>query len=313
MIRRLAQKIAVTWDEFFFTPISPATIGLFRICFGIVVFLSVLGKYPHREIFYGGDAIVSSATTGHHFPKPEWIYFRWVPDGDPALAIYFQVILAATICLIFGLCTRVSSILVFIGLISLSNRNFFIDNSGDDLMRINSFFLMFTQAGAAYSIDRWIRVRRGKEGPELTPRAPWAQRLLQLQVAYLYLDTFILKLPGEGWMDGTALYYALRYLELRRFDFHYMFYYLWQIKLATWSVMAGEFSLAILIWVRPLRYYLIFIGIMLHTGINLTMQFPVFQYVMIASLINFIYPEDIERVFTKIGQRLSRGSSIRTL
>lgn len=285
------------WDNFFFKPIAPDTIGLFRIVFGTVVFLAVLGRYPYRELFYGENGIVSSASTARFFPNYPFLFFRWAPESDPALNYFFIALMLATVSLIVGFKTRLSSVLVFLGLISLSNRNFFIDNAGDDLMRINCFFLMFSQAGKAFSVDRLLE---NKKGIKQTLVSPWAQRMLQLQVAYLYLNTALLKLPGQGWQDGTALYYALNYIELRRFDFKYLFYFLWQIKVATYSVLIGEFALALLVWFKKLRYPILLIGICLHIGINLTMQFPIFQYVMIASLINFIYPEDIQLLVKKI-------------
>lgn len=301
---KLVQKF---WDDFFFKPTSPATLGIFRIAFGLVTFLSILGKFPYRNTFYSDLGVVTAATTAKYFPQGHpFLYFQWVPSGDPALMWYFIAILAAALCFTVGLFTRVATVACFLGLITLSNRNFLVDNSGDDLMRINFFFLMFTNAGAAYSVDKWMRVKRGLESAKLTPISPWVQRLLQIQLAYLYFDTWQLKLLGAGWRDGTAMYYALNYIELRRFDMKWFFYYLWQIKFMTYAVMVGEFGLAFLIWFRKFRYPLIAIGIILHEGINLTMQFPVFQYVMIASLLNFVYPEDTERWIAKARQFLSR-------
>jgi uncharacterized membrane protein YphA (DoxX/SURF4 family) len=249
---------------------------------------------------------VSYATMTHFFSRHPWLYFRWVPETDPGLLFYFIGILVATISLIFGFFTRTSSILVFLGIISLSNRNFFIDNAGDDFMRINALILMFSEAGAAFSVDRWLRKRRGLEGDALPLKSPWGQRLLQLQLAYLYCDTFYLKLPGEGWRDGTALYYALHYVELQRFTFKYLFYYLWQFKLMTWGTLVVEFSGAFLIWFRKFRYPVLLAALGLHIGINLTMQFPVFQYVMMASLVNFVYPEDVERCSAWVRDFLNR-------
>jgi len=297
-LKNFLRSVIRRWNRFFFDPISPATIGVFRLGFGVVVFLSTLGKLPFRELFYGATGIVSEATMNRYFPDSVF-YFRWVPAQDPALFWYFIAILAASVLLTIGLFSRLSSILVFLGLISLSNRNFFVDNSGDDIMRINAFFLMFAESGAAYSIDRWFRRRRSLEGPELIPRAPWAQRMLQLQLAYLYFNTAYLKLPGQGWTDGTALYYALNYIELRRYQLKPLFYYLWQIKMTTYLVMVAEFSAATLIWFRAFRYPVLIAAFTLHVGINLTMQFPVFQYVMMASLINFIDPDDMERLISR--------------
>ena len=297
MISKVAETVTAAWNRFFFEPTSTATIGVFRICIGIVVFISLLGTFPYRALFYSDAGIVSYATMSHFFVGNPILFFRWVPAADPALKYYFLALMACTISLILGFFTRTSSILVFLGLVSLSNRNFFVDNAGDDLLRINCFFLMFTHAGCAYSIDAWLRNRNEKAPKEIPKKSPWAQRLLQLQLAYLYIDTFFLKLPGEGWRDGTALYYALSYVELKRFSFGFLFHYLWEIKLVTYSVMAAEFCAGTLIWFRRFRYPVLVAAFLLHFGINLTMQFPVFQYVMMASLVTFIFPEDIEAFF----------------
>jgi hypothetical protein len=100
------------WNKFFFEPVSPATIGVFRIAFGIVVFVSMLGKLPFRELFYGASGIVSEATMNRYFPD-SFFYFRWVPAQDPALFWYFVAILVACVTLTIGFFSRVSSILVF--------------------------------------------------------------------------------------------------------------------------------------------------------------------------------------------------------
>ena len=99
-MRVIFSPIAKAWDDFFFTPTSPATLGVFRICLGTVALLSVLGKYPYRNIFYGANGVISSATMNIYFPD-NWIYFRFIPDQDPALQIYFIVFLVAILCLIF--------------------------------------------------------------------------------------------------------------------------------------------------------------------------------------------------------------------
>ncbi len=287
------------WDKFFFEPISPASLGLFRIVFGFVVFLSNLGRYPIRELFYLDSGVVKYHSLDKFFPDFPLLYFRWLPQTSIGLQIFFIALLIVSLLFMFGLFTRVTSVLLFFGVLVLSNRNFFVDNAGDHLLRINLFFLMFSHCGDAYSLDRWIARKRGKATKELVPSPPWAQRMIQLQLSYLYIDTVYLKLQGHLWLNGTAMYYALNYVELKRFDFKYLFYFMWQIKLMTYFTLVGETLLGTLIWLRKFRYYILALGLLLHLGINLAMQFPIFQYVMIASLITFIYPEDVERLFKK--------------
>ncbi len=291
-------KIIAGWNKFFFEPISPATIGLFRIAFGIVVFLTVLGKFPGRVIFYGAEGLVKYESMNFYFPD-SILFFRFMPEHDPALMIYFLGFLAITASLILGFQTRICSILVFMGLMALSNRNPYVDNNGDNFLRINAFWAMFAELGKAYSVDRWLAVRKGLAPPSLVPTPPWGQRLLQLQLAYLYFEAAVTK-SGPSWLNGTALYYALNYLEIRRFDFFWAFKHLWQIQTLTYGTMVAEISACSLIWFRKLRYPIILAAVALHLGINVLMQFPIFQYVMLASLVTFIYPEHIEMFFKKL-------------
>jgi Vitamin K-dependent gamma-carboxylase len=299
------EKFVSGWTRFFFEPISPATIGLYRIASGIVIFISVLGKVPGREIFYGENGIVKYESLHRYFPDSIF-YFRWMPETDPALLIYFISFLVIIFCYTIGFQSKITSILVFAGLAALSNRNPYVDNNGDNFMRINAFWMMFAHSGHAYSIDRLIARWRGQATQNLVPAAPWGQRLLQLQLAYLYFEAAVTK-SGPSWLNGTALYYALNYIEIRRFDFFWAFKHLWQIKVLTYGTMIAELSACSLIWFRSFRYPVVIAAVALHEGINILMQFPVFQYVMMAALVNFIYPEDIEWFFKKVRGLLWRN------
>jgi uncharacterized membrane protein YphA (DoxX/SURF4 family) len=290
------------WKKFFFEPQSPATLGIYRIAISFVAFLSILGKFPVRDTFYGGNAIISYETMSKQFPEPFWFFFRWMPEADPLLALYFIFTLFCIFCLMIGFQTKLFSILSAILLITFSNRNMYIDNHGDNLLRISFFFLMFADSGRAFSVDRWWRRKKGLEGAEYPLVSPWPQRMLQLQLSYMYFETAWTK-SGESWQDGTAIYWALNYLELRRFDFTYLFTSIWMVKLATWGTLAVEYSGATLIWFKKLRYPVLFALFGLHIGINLSMQFPIFQYAMMASLINFIDPSLIERWVKKCARK----------
>src|ERR1700683_3162298 len=140
------KKIITAWKIFFFEPTSPATLGLYRIIFGFVIFLSNLGHFPSRDIFYGENGIVRYQTVNHFFPPhvPSWIFFRWLPQTEPELKYFFFALLIVNTLFILGLFSRLFTILLFLGIASLSNRNPFNENAGDLLMRSNLFLLMFT-------------------------------------------------------------------------------------------------------------------------------------------------------------------------
>ena len=72
---------------------------------------------------------------------------------------------------------------------------------------------LLSSAGAACSLDRLWRIFKGRENDEPPHTAPWAQRLMQLQVAIVYLGASLSKTGGEKWVNGTAAYYPLHLPE----------------------------------------------------------------------------------------------------
>jgi hypothetical protein len=56
-------------------------------------------------------------------------------------------------------------------------------------------WLAFTAAGDAFALDAVLRRRRGPAFPV---------RVLELQVAWIYLASGLEKLVGSSWLDGTA-------------------------------------------------------------------------------------------------------------
>ena len=203
--------------------------------------------------------------------------------------------------------TRFSSVAVYICLGSIQVRNGFILNSGDTLMLVTGFFLMFAPAGAAFSVDHWLRVRRGREPKIVQVFSPWAQRMLQIQTSIVYLSTFYWKSMGVLWMNGTAVYYAMRLDDFHRFPVPTL-HSLFLIRSLTWLTLLIEFALAVLIWFKELRYPVLLAGLALHVGIEYAMNIPLFEWMIVATYVNFIEPEDLSRMWN-----WARGQSTKWL
>jgi hypothetical protein len=195
--------------------------------------------------------------------------------------------------------TRVSSVIVFVCLTSLQQRNLFILNAGDTFLRVAGFFLIFAPAGAAFSIDRLRRLRSGKE-TEIAPRPPWAQRMIQFELAMLYFISFCWKAMGESWVDGTALYYVTHLTELQRFPLPAFMEQLWILKLGSWFTLALEFSLGVLIWFKELRYPLLVLGVLFHLCLEYAFNIPLFQWDVLCAYVLFVDAADLEFIRWKI-------------
>lgn len=296
----IVRRIRRAWYSFFFTPQSPLPIALFRILYGICLSVTLLLLYPDWLEWFGVHAWVSEETMKIVEPGPRINLFTLLPQSDHWVTGFFWFSLAFAILLTFGLWTRISSIVVFLCVVSINQRALLITHGGDKFLRAAGFFLMFAPAGAALSLDRVIRVRKKPEGLAIEPRAPWAQRMIQFELSLLYFTSFLWKLKGHAWLDGTALYYVIHTHDIARFPLPSWIQNAELLKLGSWLTLALEFSLGVLIWFRPLRYYLLLLGLLFHLSLEYAINIPMFQWDVLTAYVLFVKPDDLERALSCI-------------
>lgn len=301
------RQLASAWNRFFFEPISPLGIALFRILLGLAVLVNCALLAPDLLNWFSEGGVVSSATAKIFAGGPRLSLFSIFSSNESVVRALFVLFIVAALCMTIGLFTRVSTIVTFLCMVSFHHRNILILNSADTFMRVALFFLMFAPAGAALSVDRLMS---GNWRQKPRPQAPWAQRLIQLQLALVYLMTFFWKVQGNTWVEGTAVYYSSRLPEFWRFSVPYVFEHMWTIQLITWGTLVVEFALGTLVWIRELRYWVLLGGVLLHIGIDYSMNLPLFGPVMLFSYIVFVYPQDIDKAFawlqTKLAARVTQ-------
>ena len=296
------------WNGFWFRPASSAPLGLFRLVFGFWTLVYGLLLFPERFIWFSEQGVLpskqaliynatSGPATGQGPGAGYQINFLTLPGADHFLTPLLVVFLLAALGLTLGFWTRTSATLVYLGLTLLHNRDAPMHNSGDTVMIVLSLYLLLSPAGAACSLDRLWRIFRGREDDAPPLIVPWAQRLMQIQIAVLYLCASLSKMTGPQWADGTATYFPLHLAESVRFpilgrDNIYV------INLMTWGTVAIEFALATFVWVPRLRLYVLALGVALHLGIEYTFNIPLFSALMITSYLNFLTGADIQNFLT---------------
>jgi vitamin K-dependent gamma-carboxylase-like protein len=158
--------------------------------------------------------------------------------------------------LVLGFRTRIAAVCAWIGLISLTRRDPYVFNSGDALLRNIALFLALAPSGAALSLDRWRTARSSFW--TFPARAPWALRLIQVQISMVYLFTVWAKARGERWFAGTAVSESLRVGDLLRLRLpDALTDSVLLANLLTFGTIAVELSLALFIWNRRWRPYVI--------------------------------------------------------
>ena len=191
------------WERFWFAPASTSTLGVVRIFFGLLMTAWTLSLLPSLLDMFGEDGILPEQSGGDGI----WTLLD-LEGSDAAVIALWAALLLASVSLTLGFHSRLAALLVFAGLISFERRNPFVFNGGDLLLRTTAFYLMLAPSGPALSLDRLRRAR--DKFWEFPLRAPWALRLIDIQLSIVYVSTVWDKVQGQTWNNGTAVSYALR-------------------------------------------------------------------------------------------------------
>ncbi len=290
------------WQDFWFKPQSPLSMALFRIAFGLV-FLS------HIFTQYGKDFNV---LFGEHpsIPYQDYIAYWWhksflinvfefVPTETSWHIAIFIVLSITTFMMTIGLFTRFSTFITYLLYCSITRQFPFLCNAGDDMQRLIFFLLFFSRSGDALSVDCIIGKPKQSWHQALfkpAPSAPWAQKLLQVQVSLAYISTALLKINSDPWFQGNGVYYASRLTDFSKFSVPLLFDHQLPLYLLNCSAMCIELSMGTLIWIKEFRYWLLLLGLIFHLVIDWTMNIPVFEFVFISTYILFIESADLARL-----------------
>ncbi|GLZ56083.1 HTTM domain-containing protein [Actinomycetospora sp. NBRC 106378] len=292
----------VAWNRFWFEPTDTTPLALFRIAFGVVATLWTLSHLPDLFTFLGPNGVLPSPR-----PLESW---QWgllnLNSSVLAVSVVWLATLLAAVALTVGRRPRLAAAIVFVGILSIERRNSYVLNNGDDLLRYLAFYLMLAPSGAALSLDRWRRDRASFWTAEL--RAPWALRLLQIQLSLIYVSTVWAKLQGDTWRNGTAVTYALRVQDITRFPPPDAL--LGSVVVSEWltfGTLLLELSLGVLVWNRRARPYVIALGVLMHLLIAVGVIVGFFSAGMLCLYLVFLSPEAARRVIMWFRGRLSRA------
>lgn len=293
------------WNGFWFEPVSTAPLALFRIAFGLVAFCWGISLLPDLFAFYTKRGILPDQPTFSGDLHGAWGLLGFFEGKTAAIAVGVMLVVAAA-CLALGLFSQLAALLVCVALLSFQRRNPFVVNSGDVLMRIEAFYLIFAPAGASFSLSRALR-HKGRDFWEFPKRPPWALRLLQIQFSVIYLMAAWTKVQGTTWNYGTAVSYALRIEDITRFPVpSFVTDSALISNLFSYGTLALELSLALLVWNRKLRPWVLLLGVSLHLGIEYSLRIGFYSMAILSLYLVWLSPEWAEKILLGVRDRLSR-------
>lgn len=304
---------------------SPVTFGVFRAIMSGLICLNALFLLPQFSDWFTESGYVPSYAVRRWSPgvTPTFNLFGFPvalpaapPQYNPLLEASAPIAMAVLIVLIvaslltsLGLFTRISSILVFLSLVAIHHRNPLILNGGDTLQRACAFYLAVGPSGAAFSLDRWLARRRGSAPEQPPPVSLWPQRLIQINMAVLYLTTVWLKWQGPTWKNGTATWYTARLGEFERFPVPEFMRQQPIVTFTTYGTLAVELALATLVFSKDFRKWVLIAGIVLHGYIEYSMNIPLFAFAMCSLYITFYDGEEVAGWWDRLKLRFTRKSA----
>ena len=307
-VLRRAHGAVAAWDRFWFAPRSVSTLAVIRIAFGLLLLGWTAGIGHDLFDLFSRDGVLPAQPDLHDSVGQGAWGLLGTFTGNGALVLAYTALVIGALMLMVGLKTRVAALVVFVMLLAFTRRNPWVLDSGDLLLQAIAFYLVFAPSGAALSADRWLAARSGRGEFWAHPqRAPWVLRLFQLQLSILYLSAVWHKVGGERWRDGTAVSYALRIGDLERLPVPAeLTTSVLLSNVLTFGTLAVELSLALLVWNRRLRPWVLLAGVALHLGIDYAIRVGFFSYAVLVLYIAFIPTETMDAWLAALRRRLAR-------
>jgi hypothetical protein len=289
------------WNQFWFKPERPHTLAVVRILGGAMLLYTQIIWTINQGMFLGPDAWINRSTAMLMNQSLDGYNFAWSPlyhvDSPWIITILNLAAIVVYLMLTIGLYTRVVSILAFFITLAYVHR---LTGALYGLDQINAFiatYLMLGDCGGVYSVDRWLRTRRG----EMLPVQPSvgttiATRLLQLHICVIYLFGGIGKARGELWWDGSACWYAIANLEYQSFDLTGLVRYDWFLAMLTHVTLFWEVFYCFFVWPKLTRPICLGLAFAVHGGIALFLGMPTFGLMMIVGNLIFVKPELAEAI-----------------
>jgi Vitamin K-dependent gamma-carboxylase len=306
-VNRVRQDISAAvagWNRFWFKPVSTAPLAVFRIAFGLVVFFWTLSLLPQLSPFFTKGGILPQQPHYSGDLREVWGLLGIFPSKT-AVVLVWVALLLASIALTIGLFSQLAAAVAFVALMSFERRNPYVFNSGDVLMRVIAFYLIFAPTSVSLSVRRLLR-NRGDFWAFPT-RSAWPLRLLQVQFSAVYLFAVWAKVRGITWNNGTAVSIALRITDLQRFPVpSFITHSLLITNMLTFGTLVIELSLAILVWNRRLRPWVLLAGLSLHLGIEYSVRVGFFGVSILSMYLLWVPPERMEAVLLALRRRTSR-------
>lgn len=277
-------------------------LSLMRVLISGLLITDLIIRATSLTAFYTGEGVTPFETVERAFWQDGYFSLFQFSDAYWFVSLLFLLTGIIYFFLLIGYRTRIFTILAWVMLVSLQNRNHAILQCGDDELRLILFWGIFLPWGNFYSLD-------GRRNPSLQTEAKYfgiAGVAYVLLIFSVYFFTGVLKTSAEWDLrEGTAYYYALNLDQMALPAGKSLLNHPGLLKLLTvaakWLEIGIPFLLLIPYRNSRLRTIVVVILSGFHIAIALTLYVGLFYLISIFSLVGLLGP----RVMNKFERYLN--------
>ena len=256
-----ADRVALTWIDFWFEPASPRPLAVVRILAGLLG-LALAASYSGSLVaWFGPDGMIPSDAVASWRRRVSFSPLDAVTTTT-GLWLFFGGLVVALAAVTVGVASRVACVMAAILWAALLNRGPMLAGPADDCLAVILWCLAVGPSGNASSLDRLLRDRRGLPPP---PPSPWARTslgLLRVHAAAITVGVVLAQLKGDVWWNGTAAWWLAAAAEPAVVDLTGLYRrseYL--VNLVTHGVVAFEILYAVGLWFDASRQIVCRVGL----------------------------------------------------
>lgn len=289
------KDLIVFFDDLFFNKTNYPSLGLFRILVGLICLFKILSLLRYRYEYFGIKGAYPHRVWENDHKKNIFLsVFHYLKPNNFNLNLILFSIIISSLFLTIGFCTELSCFITYFLLLSLHHRNIYIINSGDCLLRIMLFLLIFSGCGYYISVDNIIYNREQLNACI----SPWIVRLMQILLLNVYFHSVYAKLHNsEVWINGTGLYYSLNNKSVSRYDLN-LYLNKYAFIALNYGILIAQSVLVLGMLFKETSTISVFLLLFMHLFFEILLRLNFFGVIMMACLILFLNNEIIIKILT---------------
>jgi len=304
MKRTVHQKI----EELF--GIDSRSLSFFRIGLALLVLYDLIVRSTALTAHYTDFGILPRTALFEKFPDFAPLSFHFLNGSSFFQALLFLLTGLAAFSLLLGFRTRGSTLVTWILVLSLHNRNPMILQRGDILLRMFLFWALFLPLGSRFSVDRCLASDEQKTPARIFSAATVS---LLLQICFVYWFTTALKSSAVWWQTGQAIEYALRIDQMVKPFGHFLLHFPQVLPLLTRGIFLWEIVGPLLAFIPVyngfFRTLTVVAFLAFHLGLWLSLNLGIFPYVSALGWLVFLpsaFWDKLLPCFPRLGHLASR-------